>query len=62
MTESMFNAARQRGTARKIGQLNPTGRYGVPEGVSNSLSFSSASMRLLGACDQLIVPGPLAIR
>ena len=43
MTAFMFDAARKRGNAGKIGQLNPTGRYGVPEGVSTSLS--SAAMR-----------------
>jgi hypothetical protein len=34
MTGLMFTAARERGNAAKIGQLNPTGRYGVAEGVS----------------------------
>jgi hypothetical protein len=28
----MFGAARRRGTAQRIGQLNPMGRYGVAEG------------------------------
>ena len=37
MTEIMFNAARERGNAPKLGQLNPTGRYGVAEGASHSL-------------------------
>jgi hypothetical protein len=32
MTAQMFDAARERGTAQKIGQLNPMGRYGVAEG------------------------------
>jgi hypothetical protein len=32
MTIQMFDAARERGTAQKIGQLNPMGRYGVAEG------------------------------
>ncbi|KAG8811654.1 hypothetical protein FRC18_003360, partial [Serendipita sp. 400] len=32
MTATMFEMARQRGTAQKIGQLNPLGRYGVAEG------------------------------
>lgn len=36
MTVHSFEAARQRGTASKIGQLNPLGRYGVAEGNSNS--------------------------
>jgi len=37
MTGLMFDAARKRGTEAKIGQLNPTGRHGVPEGVSSFL-------------------------
>lgn len=28
----MFEIARERGRGDRIGQLNPTGRYGVPEG------------------------------
>lgn len=27
-----FDYAREKGTAGKIGQLNPTGRFGIPEG------------------------------
>jgi NAD(P)-dependent dehydrogenase (short-subunit alcohol dehydrogenase family) len=32
MTTGTFEYARQRGTTGKIGQLNPLGRYGLPEG------------------------------
>lgn len=32
MTGETFEFARKRGTERKIGQLNPLGRAGVPEG------------------------------
>ena len=32
MTTATFDYARKRGTAGKIGQLNPLGRFGVPEG------------------------------
>ena len=32
MTAPAFDQARQRGNADKIGQINPLGRYGVPEG------------------------------
>ena len=35
MTGSTFEYARQRGSEGKIGQLNPLGRYGVPEGKHN---------------------------
>lgn len=34
MTLPTFDMARERGTAGKIGQLNPMGRYGVAEEVS----------------------------
>lgn len=34
MTEPVFSMARERGATSKIGQLNPTGRYGVSEEVS----------------------------
>jgi NAD(P)-dependent dehydrogenase (short-subunit alcohol dehydrogenase family) len=34
MTAPVFDHARQRGTADKIGQLNPMGRYGVAEGAA----------------------------
>ena len=32
MTKEMFDGARERGKTGKIGQLNPTGRYGVAQG------------------------------
>jgi hypothetical protein len=32
MTSALFEQARARGTEDKVGQLNPMGRYGVPEG------------------------------
>lgn len=40
MTVGTFDYARQRGTASKIGQLNPLGRYGVAEGGSSCLNSS----------------------
>ena len=33
MTAPVFDMARERGAGSKIGQLNPTGRYGVAEEV-----------------------------
>ncbi|KAK2463190.1 hypothetical protein APHAL10511_004845 [Amanita phalloides] len=39
MTVTTFNFARQRGTAGKIGQLNPLGRFGVPEEIANVATF-----------------------
>jgi NAD(P)-dependent dehydrogenase (short-subunit alcohol dehydrogenase family) len=32
MTSDTFDYARSRGSAAKIGQLNPLGRYGIAEG------------------------------
>lgn len=39
MTGETFEFARKRGTERKIGQLNPLGRAGVPEGTLCDLYF-----------------------
>ncbi len=39
MTAGMFDRARQRGTQGKIGQLNPTGRAGVPEEIAATALF-----------------------
>lgn len=39
MTAAVFEMARQRGTANKIGQLNPMGRNGVAEEVANVALF-----------------------
>jgi len=39
MTSPVFDRARQRGTANKVGQLNPMGRYGVAEEIANAALF-----------------------
>ncbi len=39
MTKPIFDYAKQRGTADKIGQLNPLKRYGVPEEIANMALF-----------------------
>ncbi|KAG5648536.1 hypothetical protein DXG03_003147 [Asterophora parasitica] len=39
MTGETFDYARQRGTAGKIGQLNPLGRFGVPEEIAQAAVF-----------------------
>ncbi|PPQ70559.1 hypothetical protein CVT24_000048 [Panaeolus cyanescens] len=39
MTGATFEYARQRGSAGKIGQLNPLGRYGVAEEIANAALF-----------------------
>lgn len=39
MTGETFEFARQRGTTGKIGQLNPLGRFGVPEEIAQAAVF-----------------------
>jgi len=39
MTRPTFERARQRGTEDRIGQLNPTRRYGVPDEIANMALF-----------------------
>jgi len=39
ITSSTFDSARARGNAAKLGQLNPTGRYGVPEEIAQAALF-----------------------
>ncbi|KAI9318522.1 hypothetical protein BX666DRAFT_2018586 [Dichotomocladium elegans] len=39
MTKSTFDYARSRGSANKIGQLNPTRRYGVAAEIANVVAF-----------------------
>ena len=39
MTKSTFDYARQKGSAHKIGQLNPTRRYGVAAEIANVVAF-----------------------
>ncbi|SAM72651.1 related to levodione reductase [Ustilago bromivora] len=39
MTLPTFEMARERGTAGKIGQLNPTARYGVAQEIANAVTF-----------------------
>lgn len=39
MTAFTFEYARQRGTAGRLGQLNPLGRFGVPEEIANAALF-----------------------
>lgn len=46
MTGMMFEISRQRGTAHKIGQLNPMGRYGVAEGTFMNLILSNPNRSL----------------
>lgn len=42
MVKLVFDAARQRGTAGKIGQLNPTKRYGIAAEIAQAALFLSS--------------------
>ncbi|KAG1448185.1 hypothetical protein G6F55_010761 [Rhizopus delemar] len=39
MTKPTFDYAKQRGTHHKIGQLNPTKRYGIASEIGNVVAF-----------------------
>jgi NAD(P)-dependent dehydrogenase (short-subunit alcohol dehydrogenase family) len=39
MTQPTFDRARERGTEARIGQLNPTRRYGLPDEIANMALF-----------------------
>ncbi len=39
MTQPVFDRARARGTTERIGQINPTGRYGQPEEIAEMACF-----------------------
>ena len=39
MTKPIFDGARSRGNEDRIGQLNPTKRYGVPQEIANMALF-----------------------
>ncbi|KAL4074206.1 NAD(P)-binding protein [Scleroderma citrinum] len=39
MTKNMFDFARQRGSGSKLGQLNPLGRYGLPQEIAQMALF-----------------------
>lgn len=49
MTTLTFDYARQRGTASKIGQLNPLGRYAIAEGKS------LLTLSVMGTCAEELV-------
>ena len=39
MTKGTFDYARERGSSHKIGQLNPTKRYGVASEIAHMVAF-----------------------
>jgi len=71
MTGMMFDMARTRGTEKKIGQLNPSRRGGVPVEIANMALFlasdeaSYVNGQSIAVCGGLssshpVVPGKLA--
>lgn len=42
MTKGTFDYARQKGSAHKIGQLNPTKRYGVASEIAHVVAFMAS--------------------
>ncbi|KAI6135698.1 hypothetical protein EV401DRAFT_2094888 [Pisolithus croceorrhizus] len=59
MTKDMFDFARQRGTGGKLGQLNPLGRYGVPQEIAQMALFLASEYRVDGGLSASlpVVPG-----
>ncbi|KAI5123637.1 hypothetical protein M0805_001670 [Coniferiporia weirii] len=60
MTDFTFAAARQRGTASKIGQLNPLGRYGVAEEVAQAALFLASDESSYVNAQNIAVDGGLS--
>ncbi|KAI0769382.1 NAD-P-binding protein [Trametes elegans] len=60
MTNDMFSHARSRGNEAKIGQLNPLGRYGLPQEIANAALFLASDESSYVNAQILAVDGGLS--
>lgn len=60
MTKSTFDYARERGTAGKIGQLNPTKRYGVASEIAHMAAFLASDEASYVNGQAIVVDGGLS--
>ncbi|GAA5807086.1 hypothetical protein MFLAVUS_000436 [Mucor flavus] len=60
MTKPTFDFARERGTANKIGQLNPTKRYGVSSEIAHMVAFLASDEASYVNGQAIVVDGGLS--
>ncbi|KAF8875296.1 hypothetical protein BD779DRAFT_1629887 [Infundibulicybe gibba] len=60
MTTATFEYARQRGSAGRIGQLNPLGRYGIPQEIAKAAVFLASDDSSYVNAQNIAVDGGLS--